>query len=1220
MSVMPRPEKPLDPFAGPVEQFAFDLRKLREKAGSPGYRELGKLSHYSASTLADAARGQRLPSLAVALAFVRACGGDEEAWERRWRDIGEQEADEPASASPYVGLQAFTEHDADRFFGRERLVGKLLGKLEHQDTVLVIGASGSGKSSLLRAGLLARSDGELITPSTHTALPRTEKLLVVDQFEEIFALPHRDEFIAELTQRGHQTVIGMRADFYGHCARYPDLVRAVEDAQVLVGPMSTDELRKAITQPAVEVGCALETGLVARLIADATGEPGVLPHVSHALLETWHRKRGNTLTLTSYHESGGIARAIANTAEHAYTSLDERQRTQARQVFLRLVTPGDGTEDTKRRVKRTELAADEVVEHLAAARILTVDDDSVEISHEAVIRSWPRLKDWLAEARDDLRVHRRLTAAAADWEAHDRDPGSLYRGVPLTRATDWADREPGALNAEEKAFLDASKAAAEHAVAAGKRRTTNLRRVVALLAVLLLVATTATVFAVRAQRQATEQQTSALAQKAIAEANVLQNQDPGLASQLRLAAYRLTGLPATRDALLSTFAAPPVTLVKGHTDATSYATFRPDGKVMATVGDDKALIFWDLTDPHHPAELSRVHAGDDATHHMTFSADGTLLATANWDGFIRLVDLRDPRHPVEKARLSGHDGQVQAVALTKDARTLISAGKDRTIRFWDLTGNHPTQVRTIQAHTDLVHGLALNEANTVIGTASWDGTVKLWDLATGTNLSTIDPSNGDFANDSVAFSPDGTTMATGADNGELRLWNITDPRNPSVLSANTEHVFSVHTLAFSPDGRFLASGGGDKSTRLWDVRDPRNLRAAAALTGHTDTLWSLAFSSDSRYLVSTSTDTAVRLIDLADLAYPRHTWTAWELAYDPRGRFFATVSTDGSIKLWRPRDGHPEAISSLPLPPGTEATAVALHPHRDVLFSSTLAGSTLWDTTDPAAPRRIADVPTGATEWIAAARFSHDGKLLAFAESTGVIQLWNVSDPASPTRAGQFSVPAVANVVTVQQMQFTEDDRALAIAGGNRQLELWDVRDPAQPRAFTAIATDEDERPIQRGGQAGRDVVMSVAVHGTVMAFANMDSTATLWELADPAKPRKLGTVLYSGPPLQRLAFSPDGKLLAAGTTDDLVRVWDVSDPAKPSERAVLRGHTDRLWGVAFAPDGHTLVSTGTDRTVRVWDIDVESTAARVCATTTAHLSTHQWEHYFPGVEPRPLC
>ncbi|MEV6714557.1 hypothetical protein AB0M48_21265 [Lentzea sp. NPDC051208] len=1212
---MPRPEKPLDPFAGPVEQFAFDLRKLREKAGSPGYRELGRLSHYSASTLADAARGQRLPSLAVSLAFVRACGGDEEVWEQRWREISEAEPQHPAGDSPYVGLKAFTEHDADRFFGRERLVGKLLGKLEHHDTVLVVGASGSGKSSLLRAGLLARTRGELITPGTHETLPAVDGLLVVDQFEEIFALPHRDEFITALTRRDGQTVIGMRADFYGHCARHPDLVAAVENAQVLVGPMSTDELRKAITQPAVEVGCALETGLVARLIADATGEPGVLPHVSHALLETWRRKRGNTLTLSSYHESGGIARAIANTAENAYTGLDERQRVQARQVFLRLITPGEGTEDTKRHVKRSELAADDVVEHLAAARILTVDDDSVEISHEAVIRSWPRLKDWLAEARDDLRVHRRLTAAAADWEAHGRDPGSLYRGVSLTQATDWAEREPDALNAAEKAFLDASKAALQHDLATVKRRTTTLRRVVAMLAALLLVATTATVFAVRAQRQTTEQRTIALAQKAIAEANGLQDRDPGLASQLRLAAYRLTSLPAARDSLLSTFAAPQITIARGHAEAVSFALFSPDNKLMASAADDKFVIIWDVADRHHPVELGRVHAGDDATHGMAFSPDSRTLASAGWDGTIRLFDVSDPRKPVEKARVTGHEGQVEAVQFTPDGRTLVSSGEDGTIRLWDVSGA-VTLARTIKAHDEVVHAIALNAAGTIVASVSWDDTARLWDLATGENLSTITSALGDVSSDGIAFSPTGL-LATGGDNGGVRIWDASDPRNPVLLGVAPGHIFSVHTLAFSPDGRFLATGGGDKTTRIWDVSDPRDIRLAAAITGHTDMVWSIAFSPDSRQVVTATTDAEVRVLDLANLNPPRHRETVWKLDYDPAGKFFTTVSSDGDVRLWRPEDRHAEQLSALPgLPAIEESATVDVHPGGKLLFASTYTGSGLWDVSDPARPHLLSSAITG-TQVIEAASFSYDGTTLAVAEKNGLVGLWNITDPASPVKKGSFAVPTADHV---WQIEFSQDDRTLVVASGARELQLWNVSDPASPRAYPALRTDENPDPIRRGGQAGRQEVMTVVIHGNVMAFANMNSSGALYDISDPAQPRELGSLPNDGGPLQRLAFSPDGTLIAAGTTDDLVRVWDVRNPRNPQVRAVLHGHTERVWGVAFSPDNRTLATTGADRTVRVWDIDVEATAARVCATTTAHLSTRHWEQYFPGVEPRPLC
>lgn len=1212
---MPRPEKPLDPFAGPVEKFAFDLRKLREKAGSPGYRELGRLSHYSASTLADAARGQRLPSLAVSLAFVRACGGDEEMWEQRWREIGEADPRHPEGDSPYVGLKAFTEHDADRFFGRERLVGKLLGKLEHHDAVLVVGASGSGKSSLLRAGLLARVPGELITPGTHDVLPDVEGLLVVDQFEEIFALPHRDEFIAALTRREGQTVIGMRADFYGHCARYPDLVGAVENAQVLVGPMSTDELRKAITQPAVEVGCALETGLVARLIADATGEPGVLPHVSHALLETWRRKRGNTLTLSSYHESGGIARAIANTAENAYTGLDEQQRLRARQVFLRLVTPGEGTEDTKRHVKRSELAADDVVEHLADARILTVDDDSVEISHEAVIRSWPRLKDWLAEARDDLRVHRRLTAAAADWESHGRDDGSLHRGVSLTQATDWAQREPDALNAAERSFLDASKAAAEHELATAKRRTTTLRRAVALLAVLLLVATTATVFAVRAQRQTTEQRTIALAQKAIAEANGLQDRDPGLASQLRLAAYRLTGLPTARDSLLSTFAGPQVSVARGHTDATSFALFSPDDKLMATAGDDKQLIVWDMADRHHPTELSRTHAGDDAIHGMAFSPDGRTLATAGWDGLIRLVDVTDPRKPVERARITGHDGQVQAVQFTPDGTTLVSGGKDKTIRVWDISGP-ATLVRTIQAHNDNVHGISISKAGTTIASSSWDGTAKLWDLATGGLLATIATSPTNFSSDAIAFSP-GDLLATGADSGDVRVWDAKDPRNPVLLDAATGHQFSIHTLAFSPDGKYLATGGGDKSTRIFDVTDPRDIRPAATLAGHTDTVWSVAFSSDSKQMVTATTDSEVRVLDVANLSRPRHDWTVWKLSYAKDGTFFTTSSSDGEVKLWRQEDRHVEQLSALPkLSAGDQGAIAVVHPGGKIVFSSSYTASALWDVSDPSRPRELNRAITAGGPLVAAG-FSHDGKTLAVSEESGTIGLWNITDPATPVKTGGF---AAHKADTVWEIEFSQDDRTLVIANGSRELQLWDVGDHAKPRAHPVLRTDDNPDPIRRGGQAGREEIMSVVIHGDVMAFANMGSSGALYDISDPAQPRKLSSLPNDGGPLQRLAFSPDGTLVAAGTTDDVIRVWDVRDPRNPQVRAVLHGHTERVWGVAFSPDNRTLTTTGTDRTIRVWDIDVEATAARVCATTTAHLSTRHWEQYFPGVEPRPLC
>ncbi|NUW33063.1 helix-turn-helix domain-containing protein [Nonomuraea sp. SMC257] len=420
---MPRPERPLDAGDSPLLRFAADLRALRRKAGDPTYRRLARLAHYSAATLSEAAAGRRLPTLAVTLAYVRACGGDEAEWEERWRRISEEPAG-PApggddGASPYVGLASFQAEDAARFFGRERVTGELLRRVAEQRIVMVFGASGAGKSSLLRAGLLAalrqpgrpsdatsahaasavREPGRpsgatsgdatsgdatsaragdrlwralLFTPGAHpleecaihlarlsggtpgplrdelAAEPRAlhrlarqllgdeppgpELVVIVDQFEEVFTLCHdeaeRARFVDLLLTAARaggsrcRLVLGVRADFYAHCTSHPALLEALREAHLPLGPMTADELRQAVVQPAARAGHIVEGALASRIVADAAGQPGALPLVSHALLETWHRRRGTTLTLAGYEAAGGLSQAVARTAEDAYTALD----------------------------------------------------------------------------------------------------------------------------------------------------------------------------------------------------------------------------------------------------------------------------------------------------------------------------------------------------------------------------------------------------------------------------------------------------------------------------------------------------------------------------------------------------------------------------------------------------------------------------------------------------------------------------------------------------------------------------------------------------------------------------------------------------------------------------------------------------------------------------------------------------------------------------------
>ncbi|MER6059985.1 hypothetical protein ABT167_02075 [Streptomyces sp. NPDC001792] len=496
---MGRSEKPLDPEAGPVQRFAHGLRELRRASGSPPYREMARRAGYSAPTLSSAATGDRLPSLPVTLAYVEACGGRPEDWEPRWRALAEelsarpaaQDAEEPA---PYRGLARFDTEDGDLFFGRDELVEDLVGLVREHRFVAVVGASGSGKSSLLRAGLvpalrnLGERDGRpaairICTPGqaplrTHGALLEpvagdADTVLVVDQFEEVFTLcqdpVQRGEFIDGLltsrTATGSRlrVVIAVRADFYGRCAEHHDLVQALNAATLLVGPMSPEQIREAIVKPATAGRLVVERALTARILSDVAQEPGALPLMSHALLELWRRRRGRTLTLAAYEAIGGVQGAVAHTAEEVFTGFTAARTDLARALLLRLITPGEEAPDTRRPADRAELvrseAAEEVLEALVRARLVTVDGTGVDLTHEALITAWPRLRTWVETDRERLRLQRRLTESAKEWEQLARDPGALYRGARLLAARDafmGADGPSPELTPLEREFLTAS--------------------------------------------------------------------------------------------------------------------------------------------------------------------------------------------------------------------------------------------------------------------------------------------------------------------------------------------------------------------------------------------------------------------------------------------------------------------------------------------------------------------------------------------------------------------------------------------------------------------------------------------------------------------------------------------------------------------------------------------------------------------------------------------
>ncbi|GAA3655208.1 hypothetical protein GCM10022267_46780 [Lentzea roselyniae] len=890
---MPRRERPLEEGESGLLRFAADLRRLRERAGSPTYRELSRRAHYSAAALSEAAGGRKLPSLAVTKAYAKACDADPEEWARRWRAVAETEA-RAAGDSPYVGLAMFQPDDAPKFFGRERLTAELL-ITRHRFTG-VFGPSGVGKSSLLRAGLIARTREPvlLFTPGANpveecaVALARLTgadavelaeelkdpevlrrkhgHLVVVDQFEELFTLCRDEELrvwlIAALT-RCTKVVIGVRADYYGHCTQYPELVEVLRGSQVMVGAMRPDELRLAITEPAGVAGAKVETALLARLMADAVGQAAVLPLLSHALAETWQHRRGMTLTLAGYEEVGGLEHAVARTAQEVFDGFTAGQQQQAKRILLRLVT----AEDTKRRAHKDELEADEdVLCALAAARLVVIDRDGVELAHEALIRGWPAFARWIEEDRENIKAQRELTHAAQTWESLDRDPGALYRGRRLATVPSGLS-----LNSRERAFLAASLAAEHEISVSARRRTRRQRQLLVALAALVVVAASSTIFALQAARTADEQRTAAAVLRAVGDAAVLRSTNPALAQQVALAAYQMVPLPQARNGLRQEDV--PSQVLRDAESEVSALVVGPTRQQVATGHRDGAVVLTDLDDlpsPRTSHEATR-HAG--AVTALAMDSAGGLVASVGEDGAVHVVDvfLGKPRRlTVLPAR---------AAAIAWQGSTLVTTGHDGVLSFWtDLRRERPRLLHTVQLGLGPLAGMAFRDDGHVLAAVTTGRAVHLVDVTAPREAALLSLTE-KFAG-SAQFAGRNLLMTTAAT--AVHLWDTTDPRDP-VLRAEIPSGGGEVTSAWLGTGS-VAVATDDGLVRLWQLEDQEEPVEQALLRGHTGPVAAVGLTPKGDEVVTGGADRAVRLwnadprdpaVRICEQAHPRMSREEW---------------------------------------------------------------------------------------------------------------------------------------------------------------------------------------------------------------------------------------------------------------------------------------------------------------------------------------------------------
>ncbi|MFD5829723.1 helix-turn-helix domain-containing protein [Lentzea sp. NPDC060358] len=755
---MPRGERPLGPEDTALLRFAGDLRRLRDQAGKPSYRELAGRANYSPTALSDAAGGRKLPSLALTLAFVKACDADPAPWTKRWRELAAEHTQPLQPNAPYPGLEPFTEDDAKRCFGREYLVEQIVDSARSKPLTLVVGASGSGRTSVLRAGVQpALADAVVITPrhedplgdlaealagvfgdTTADALAaelrqdpghlrlrirqhRPGLVLLVDDAEKTLG---SDAFVAAITRCPH-VVLAVRADQRQRC-----LDKGLGGTEITIEPMSADQLRRAITEPAAKIGATVDTAVVAQLVADAANQHA-LPLVQQVLVETWRRKRGMTLSLAGFEEAGGIGHVAVSAAEAFFTGLAETDRRAVRSVFLRLISvQRNGL--VQRRTRRLDVDP-RLLDRLAGARLVTLTDDGAQLAHDALLR-WPRLVAWVDEERDNLSTHQQLVTAMELWEASDRDPLALYRGTRLRRAKELGEF----LTAQERRFVDIST----------RRETRRATALIAVMAVLIALVPGTVVYALSNERKLVEAHDRELGGKAISESEALMEQRRPYADKYALVGYKVNPSPEAEKVLRLANAVARGIPFTGTPKDDADVLVAPRGEMAAVTDEDGTDRMWSLDEDratpgkkfaggHRVVKLAErraitrdttgreylwtVNDANDVTYlaalpdrfrTLDLSADGSRvvgkigdaaevgLPTPDESEHAELFDLSDPRAP---RKLPMPVRNPETLALSQDGRELATAVWDvasgnTTIEFWRIGGTVERAAPALEQH------------------------------------------------------------------------------------------------------------------------------------------------------------------------------------------------------------------------------------------------------------------------------------------------------------------------------------------------------------------------------------------------------------------------------------------------------------------------------------------------------------------------------------------
>jgi WD40 repeat protein len=1215
---------------------------------------------------------------------------------------------------PFKGLQYYDESDYGLFFGRETLTARLItrigeciatngkGNRNRQGCFLgIVGASGSGKSSFVRAGLVPGLKDEIplvngqpipgserwpvhiITPTSHPieslAISMTRKsvsaaatnalikdmlsdsvslglyvrkllshpksgdllLLIVDQFEELFTLcsdeSERKAFIENLLKAASPElngkailIITLRADFYAHCAQFEGLRLALESNQAFIGPMNLEELKCAIEEPARRGGWEFERGLVNLLLRDIGKEPGALPLLSHALLETWKHRRGKTMTLESYAESGGVQGAIARTAETVFNQdLLPEQRNIARNIFLRLTDLGESTQETRRRATLAELIpypqdapqVEAVLKKLVDARLVITGEGTVEVAHEALIREWPTLRQWLDENREGLRLHHQLNEAAQDWQGLGHDAGALYRGVRLSQAVEWAEKHDDQLNQLEREFLTASRdmedqvqaareaqhqkdlqnakelaqeaearriaeenRAKEAELSAMKLRVRNriisIAGTIAVIAAILAscLAITAGYFAYRSNinKKAAELQSKiSFVRELSFRATSILERDQDMGVLLALQAVKIAGslenetVPEAQTSLYHTLeVANFSTVLRGHTDIVRTAVFNADGTQIVTASKDGTAQVWS-TDGIQLAIL-KGHA--DQVFKAVFSPDGSEIVTTSYDNTARIWKPDG----TQLAVLQGHTAAVTSAIFSYDGTKILTVSADGTVRIWTSDGE---PIATLKGHEGPITWAIFSPDGSRVVTTSVDQTARLW--KTDGSLITIMDGHSNWVI-SASYSADGSKIATASWDGTARLWD----KDGNLITEFKGHTRSVNSVNFSPDGNLLVTASWDNTARVWKTDGTQ----VSVLVGHTGPITMASFSPDGDKILTSSYDNTARLWhpdgSLIGILRGHSNWVTTAI-FSRDGTKIITASYDSTARVWELKNIHYDSLQGHTGP----VSYVSYFPDGSRIMSTGTDGTIrLWRQDGTFIQEfQMVEGP------IHMGNYSPSRKWIITANENGTATIYGPDGTLVKRLEGHAN--------TVNSARFSQDEEFILTGSKDNTARLWRsdgsfilelkghtdaVNDASFSPDGSLIVTASDDQTA-RVWKSNGTFLLTLKGHNSFVISAvfspdgkriltgSWDGTAMLWTVDGEF----LTTLMGHTGPVTSANFSKDGKMIVTTSEDGSGALWQ----ADGSFIASLQGHTGWVLSANFSPDGQNIVTSSEDGTARIWGV-----------------------------------